>query len=68
LTFTEQRFTMLVQFNQLFGGMEMKTIIFLVLATMATSAAACVMPATNASDVAWQLFYQCEAAQQQGRR
>jgi len=46
----------------------MKILICILLVSLAAAADACVMPATNASDVAWQLFYQCEAAQQQLRR
>jgi len=43
----------------------MKLLIAYLLISATSTAFACVMPATNASDVAWQMFYQCEAAQQQ---
>jgi len=43
----------------------MKILICILLISANSAAFACVMPATNASDIAWQLFYQCEAAQQQ---
>jgi hypothetical protein len=43
----------------------MKLLIAYLLISVSSVAFACVMPATNASDVAWQLFYQCEASQQQ---
>jgi len=46
----------------------MRALIPMAVLLLAFNANACVMPATNASEVAWQLFYQCEAAQQQTKR